>query len=181
MGFTNPRWTAKENGIGIVKDLHSEAARANILIMMLPDSPDVKEVILASNGLIHYIHPHSVIIDMGSINPLTSNKIAAAFDEKGKESLDAPVSGGVKGATEGTLSIMVGGKKETIKQIQPILKMHGKNPYLCRSSWQRASCKAVQLNYSCHEHSGDMRSFCASAGIEFRSQYLKGSIDGGSS
>ena len=88
------------------------AAKTKTVITMLPNSPEVKEVALGKNGLIEGVSEGSVLIDMSSIAPLASREMAAALAEKGAEMLDAPVSGGEPKAIEGTIAVMVGGKKE---------------------------------------------------------------------
>jgi 2-hydroxy-3-oxopropionate reductase len=81
------------------------------VITMLPNSPEVKQVVLAENGLVEGVTSGSVLIDMSSIAPLASKEISEALAEKGVEMLDAPVSGGEPKAIEGTIAVMVGGKK----------------------------------------------------------------------
>ena len=88
------------------------AAKTKTVITMLPNSPEVKEVALGKSGLIEGVSEGSVLIDMSSIAPLASREMAAALSEKGMEMLDAPVSGGEPKAIEGTIAVMVGGKKE---------------------------------------------------------------------
>lgn len=88
------------------------AAKTKTVITMLPNSPEVKEVALGKSGLIEGVSEGSVLIDMSSIAPLASREMAAALAEKGAEMLDAPVSGGEPKAIEGTIAVMVGGKKE---------------------------------------------------------------------
>ena len=88
------------------------AGRVKAIITMLPNSPQVKEVVLGKNGLIEGTTDGSVLIDMSSIAPLASREIAEALSAKGVEMLDAPVSGGEPKAIEGTIAVMVGGKKE---------------------------------------------------------------------
>lgn len=88
------------------------AAKTKTIITMLPNSPEVKEVALGEGGLIEGATQGSVLIDMSSIAPLASREIASALGEKGVEMLDAPVSGGEPKAIEGTIAVMVGGKKE---------------------------------------------------------------------
>jgi 2-hydroxy-3-oxopropionate reductase len=100
-------------------------ARASIVITMLPDGPEVEEVVLGANGILSGSKPGSLIIDMSSINPLVSQKIAAACAAKGVDFLDAPVSGGEPKAIDGTLAIMVGGEEEVFKKAEPILKCLG--------------------------------------------------------
>ena len=101
-------------------------ARAEIIITMLPDGPEVEEVVLGANGILSGAKSSgSLIIDMSSISPLVSQKIAAACDAKGVDFLDAPVSGGEPKAIDGTLAIMVGGKPEVFAKAEPILKCLG--------------------------------------------------------
>jgi len=92
------------------------------IITMLPDSPEVKEVVLGKNGLIEELKAGSVLIDMSSISPIVSRELSHKLEEKGVEMLDAPVSGGEPKAIEGTLSVMVGGKRDVFNKCYPILK-----------------------------------------------------------
>ncbi len=100
-------------------------ARSEIIITMLPDGPEVEEVILGVTGILSGAKPGSLIIDMSSISPLVSQKVAAACGAKGVDFLDAPVSGGEPKAIDGTLAIMVGGKPEVFAKAEPILKCLG--------------------------------------------------------
>lgn len=103
------------------------AGRADVIITMLPDSPDVKEVILGKDGVLEGIKPGSIVIDMSSINPLVSQEIEKELRKKGVEMLDAPVSGGETGAIQGTLAIMVGGEEKVFKDCVDIFNAVGKN------------------------------------------------------
>ncbi len=103
------------------------AERTEIIITMLPDSPEVKEVILGKDGVIQGAKSNSVVIDMSSINPLATQEIAKALKKKGIEMLDAPVSGGEAGAIQGTLAIMVGGQEEVFRECRDILGAMGKS------------------------------------------------------
>ncbi len=103
------------------------AGKAEVIITMLPDSPDVKEVILGKDGVLEGIKPGSIVIDMSSINPLVSQEIEKELKKKGVEMLDAPVSGGETGAIQGTLAIMVGGKEKVFNESVEIFKAVGKN------------------------------------------------------
>lgn len=98
------------------------AAQADIVITMLPNSPQVKELALGENGIIEGAKPGTILVDMSSIAPLVSREIAAKLADKGIEMLDAPVSGGEPKAIEGTLSVMVGGKKEVFDTCYPVMK-----------------------------------------------------------
>ena len=99
------------------------ASRADIIITMLPNSPHVKAVVLGSGGIIEGAKPGTVVIDMSSIAPLASREVYEALDAKGIDMLDAPVSGGEPKAIDGTLSVMVGGKKEIFEKYYEIMKV----------------------------------------------------------
>ena len=103
------------------------AQRAEIIVTMLPDSADSEDVILGKNGVLEGACEGSVVIDMSSIAPLVSQKIAAQAAKVKVEMLDAPVSGGQPGAIAGTLAIMVGGKEEVFQRCLPILDVMGRS------------------------------------------------------
>jgi 2-hydroxy-3-oxopropionate reductase len=103
------------------------AQRSEVIITMLPDSPEVKEVILGKEGVLEGLKAGSVVIDMSSINPLISREIAEELQKKGGRMLDAPVSGGEPGAIQGALAIMVGGEETVFNDCLEILKPMGKN------------------------------------------------------
>lgn len=103
------------------------AERSEIIITMLPNSPDVESVVLGENGILEGAKPGNIIIDMSSIEPLVSQRIAAEAKKKGVEFLDAPVSGGEPGAIQGTLAIMVGGNETIFKRCLPIFEALGKS------------------------------------------------------
>lgn len=98
------------------------AEQVDIIITMLPDSPQVKEVVLGEGGVIEGAQKGAVVIDMSSIAPLVSREIAAKLNDKGIAMLDAPVSGGEPKAIDGTLSVMVGGRPEVFDRCYPVLK-----------------------------------------------------------
>jgi 2-hydroxy-3-oxopropionate reductase len=100
-------------------------ARAEIVITMLPDGPEVEEVVLGADGILAGAEAGTLIVDMSSINPLVSQKIAKACAAKGVDFIDAPVSGGEPKAIEGTLAIMVGASDEAFAKAEPILKCMG--------------------------------------------------------
>ena len=101
------------------------AAQAEIVITMLPDGPEVEAAILGAGGVLEGARPGSVIVDMSSISPMVSQKVAAACEAKGVDFLDAPVSGGEPKAMDGTLAIMVGGKPKAFERVQPVLQKMG--------------------------------------------------------
>ena len=101
------------------------AAQSDILITMLPDGPEVREVFLGPDGVLAGAAPGLIAIDMSSINPVVSQEVAAACAQKGVEFLDAPVSGGEPKAIDATLAIMVGGKLEIFERVAPVLQKLG--------------------------------------------------------
>ena len=102
------------------------AAQCDVLITMLPNSPDVELVALGKDGIVEGARPGLIFIDMSTISPLVSQKIGQALAAKGVRMLDAPVSGGEKGAIDGALSIMVGGDQAVFDQVLPVLQAMGK-------------------------------------------------------
>lgn len=98
------------------------AAASDIVITMLPNSPQVKEVALGKDGILEGAKKGSVLIDMSSIAPLASREIAAELAKAGMEMLDAPVSGGEPKAIDGTISVMVGGKQEVFDKYYDVMK-----------------------------------------------------------
>ncbi len=106
-------------------------AETEVVITMLPNSPQVKEVMLGEEGLGAKMHAGQVFIDCSSINPLASKEIGAALARRGIEMLDAPVSGGEPKAIDGTLSFMVGGRQEVFDRFVPVLKLMGSSVVRC--------------------------------------------------
>ncbi len=103
------------------------AENCPVIITIVSDTPDVESVILGKNGIIETVRPGSVVIDMSTISPEATRRIAARLKEKGVFMLDAPVSGGEQGAIDGTLSVMVGGEKDVFERCLPVLRAMGKN------------------------------------------------------
>lgn len=99
----------------------------DIVITMLPDSPQVHEVVFGAGGVLEGVRKGQVFVDMSTISPLTSRQVFDAMAERGVPALDAPVSGGQKGAIEATLSIMVGGLKTAFDRVLPVFQVMGKN------------------------------------------------------
>ena len=105
-------------------------AKSEVVITMLPNSPDVKKAVLGENGVLEGAKSGTILVDMSSIAPLVSQEVEAEVRKKGVEMLDAPVSGGEPKAIDGTLSIMVGGKQEVFDQVVDILKVMGASAVL---------------------------------------------------
>ena len=124
---------------------------------MLPDSADSEAAILGPDGVLEGAKPGSVIIDMSSIAPLVSQKIAAECAKKGVEMLDAPVSGGEPGAINATLAIMVGGKQEVFDQSYDLLKTMGANVVLTGGIGAGGVTKLAQPDHRSGQHRGAQR------------------------
>jgi 2-hydroxy-3-oxopropionate reductase len=103
------------------------ASEADIVITMLPDSPEVNAIVLGDNGVLAGIRKGALFIDMSTIAPATSVSLFDAFAKQGVEALDAPVSGGQAGAEGATLSIMVGGSESAFQRAVPVFEKMGKN------------------------------------------------------
>lgn len=102
------------------------AMASDMVITMLPNSPQVEEVIAGPSGILEGARKGLIIIDMSTIAPAVSRKLAQEASTRGVHMLDAPVSGGSQGAINGTLSIMVGGEREIVEQARPVLEAMGK-------------------------------------------------------
>ena len=103
------------------------ASRSEVIITMLPNSPEVKEAVLGTKGVIHGVKPKAIFIDMSSISPIASKDVSDNLRQKEVAMLDAPVSGGEPKAIEGTLAIMVGGPQDTFDSVKDILGAMGKS------------------------------------------------------
>jgi 3-hydroxyisobutyrate dehydrogenase len=102
------------------------AAESDVVVSCVSDGPDVEEVHLGRNGTIEGARPGTVVVDCSTIDPDVARRVAAKLAEKGVAFLDAPVSGGQKGASEGTLSFFVGGDAEALGKARPVLEAMGK-------------------------------------------------------
>jgi 2-hydroxy-3-oxopropionate reductase len=103
------------------------AERADIVITMVPDTPDVEAVLFADNGIAAGLGKGKVVVDMSSISPIATKAFAAKINALGCDYLDAPVSGGEVGAKNATLSIMVGGPESAFARVKPLFEVMGKN------------------------------------------------------
>lgn len=102
------------------------AEKTRVIITMLPDSQDVRDVVFGNNGILDALTDEHLLIDMSTIAPATSVEVNAALRERGARALDAPVSGGDKGAIAGTLSVMVGGEAADFQRAMPLFEAMGK-------------------------------------------------------
>jgi 2-hydroxy-3-oxopropionate reductase len=102
------------------------AAQCDVLVTVLPNSPDVEAVALGKDGIVEGARSGLIYVDMSTISPIVSQQVGKALAERGVRMLDAPVSGGERGAIDGALSIMVGGDESTFKAVLPIFQAMGK-------------------------------------------------------
>jgi len=132
-----------EAGAKLAKSPKEVAENSDVVISIVTGSEDVKEVLLGANGAIHGAKKGDIFIDMSTISPIATVEIAEILTESGVEMLDAPVSGGVIGARDGTLSIMVGGKEEIYKKCEPLFEVMGKTITYIGGNGDGQVCKAV--------------------------------------
>lgn len=144
------------------------AERSDIVITMLPDTPDVEKVLLGEGGILGGARPGMILVDMSTISPKASVKMARLLKERGIAMLDAPVSGGQKGAVEGTLSIMVGGDADVFERCVPVFNALGKTIALVGPNGAGATVKlcnqvicAINIVSMCE----GMR-LCSKAGVD---------------
>jgi 2-hydroxy-3-oxopropionate reductase len=112
-------------GAGEGKSSQDVATQSEVVVTMLPNSPEVKEAVLGEQGVIFGAKAETIVVDMSSISPIASKEISGELQKKGIVMLDAPVSGGEPKAIEGTLAIMVGGPQETFDKVKDILGKMG--------------------------------------------------------
>ncbi len=132
--FSSNKDTAAEMaavGAKIAASVKEIGANCDVILTMLPDSPQVKSVMLGEGGVIESIKEGSTFIDMSSISPIASQEIARELAKKGVRMLDTPVSGGEPKAIDGTLSFMVGGDKEVFDEFKPLLETMGVSVVRC--------------------------------------------------
>lgn len=116
-----------DNGLIACSSSQEVAQKADVIILMLPDTPQVEEVLFGENGVSSGLRGNQVVVDMSSISPIATKEFAQKINELGCQYLDAPVSGGEVGAKAGSLTIMVGGPQEAFEQVRPLFELMGKN------------------------------------------------------
>lgn len=122
------------------------AERADIIITMVPDTPDVEKVLFGPEGVAEGLKastPGKVVVDMSSISPVETKAFAQRIEALGSDYLDAPVSGGDVGARNATLSIMVGGKPAVFERVKPVFECMGKNITLVGDTGAGQTCKVA--------------------------------------
>jgi len=117
--------------------------KSDIVIIMVPDTPDVADVLFSENGVAAGLSPGKIVVDMSSISPIQTKEFARKIEALGCEYLDAPVSGREVGAKAASLTIMVGGKQEVFDKIKPLFERMGKNITLVGASGDGQTCKVA--------------------------------------
>ena len=111
----------------VLDSLKAVAEHAEVIIIMVPDTPDVRDVLFRTDGIASGLSPGKTVVDMSSISPIDTKVFAAEVAQKGCDYVDAPVSGGEVGAKAASLTIMVGGSEAAFQRVKPLFELMGKN------------------------------------------------------
>ena len=130
-------------GAAICTTAGGVAERANIIFTMVPDTPDVEEVLFGEYGVASGLTKGKTVVDMSSIDPIATRGFAKRIQALGCDYLDAPVSGGEVGAKAGSLTIMVGGEPQAFEHIKPLFELMGKNITLVGTAGDGQVCKVA--------------------------------------
>ncbi len=117
----------REPGATACATARDVAAQAEIIILMVPDTPDVEAVLFGTDGVAAGLQPGAIVVDMSSISPIETKAFASRIEAAGGHYLDAPVSGGEVGAKAASLTIMVGGPEAVFERVRPVFELMGKN------------------------------------------------------
>ena len=115
----------------------------DVIIVMVPDTPDVEMVLFGENGVAEGLSSGKIVVDMSSISPVETKEFAQKINAGGCHYLDAPVSGGEVGAKAGTLTIMVGGDQTTFDKVKPLFELMGQNITLVGGNGDGQTCKVA--------------------------------------
>jgi 2-hydroxy-3-oxopropionate reductase len=130
-------------GCAAATSVADATSKSDVIILMLPDTPDVETVLFGEGGVASALANGKTIVDMSSISPTETKKFAARVRELGCDYLDAPVSGGEVGAKAGTLTIMVGGAPAVFERMKPLFELMGKNITLIGENGDGQTCKVA--------------------------------------
>ena len=122
----------REAGATVCDTLKAIAERSETIILMVPDTPDVRSVLFDPDGVAEGLSPGKIVVDMSSISPIETKLFAAEINKKGCDYFDAPVSGGEVGAKAASLTIMVGGPERAFRQGQAALRIDGQEHHFGR-------------------------------------------------
>ncbi|MBT8361784.1 MAG: 2-hydroxy-3-oxopropionate reductase [Desulfobacterales bacterium] len=137
-----PKELLGENGTAYATN-KEVAEAAEVIIIMVPDTPQVESALFGQNGVFSGLREGHVVIDMSSISPIATKEFAAKINQRGAEYLDAPVSGGEVGAKAATLTIMVGGSQDAFNTAKPLFETLGKNITLVGGNGDGQTCKVA--------------------------------------
>ncbi len=132
-----------DKGAQVVSSAKEAALMGEVIIVMVPDTPDVETVLFGENGVAEGLSQGKIVIDMSSISPVETKLFAEKINALGCKYLDAPVSGGEVGAKAGTLTIMVGGDQKIFDKIKPLFELMGKNITLVGGNGDGQTCKVA--------------------------------------
>ncbi|MGE3913247.1 MAG: 3-hydroxyisobutyrate dehydrogenase [Chloroflexota bacterium] len=133
----------REFGAEVASSASEAAVAGDVVVTMLPSSPHVEEAVLGPGGVLEGMRPGTVLVDMSTIDPLVSKRVAEQVAARGFRMLDAPVSGGSVGARDATLTIMVGGPADLFEECRPVLEAMGKNVIHCGENGMGEVVKVV--------------------------------------
>src|SRR6266566_756538 len=119
------------------------ARKADVIITMVPDTPDVEAVVFGKGGVVEGLSKGKIVVDMSSISPLETKRFAEKINALGCDYLDAPVSGGEVGAKAASLTIMVGGPEDVFNKVKPLFELMGKNITLVGGNGDGQTCKVA--------------------------------------
>jgi 2-hydroxy-3-oxopropionate reductase len=132
-----------ENGATLCESGNAVAQQADIVILMVPDTPHVESVLFGENGVASGLRANQIVVDMSSISPIATKEFARKINELGCQYLDAPVSGGEVGAKAASLTIMVGGSQAVFDKVKPLFELMGKNITLVGSNGDGQTTKVA--------------------------------------
>ena len=132
-----------EKGATVVSSAKEAAEKGDVVIIMVPDTPDVESVLFGENGVAEGLSSGKIVVDMSSISPVETKEFAQKINAIGCSYLDAPVSGGEVGAKAGTLTIMVGGDQPTFDRVKPLFELMGQNITLVGGNGDGQTCKVA--------------------------------------
>jgi 2-hydroxy-3-oxopropionate reductase len=155
-----------DQGAVLCRSSREVAEKADVIITMVPDTPDVADVLFGENGVAGGLAQGKIVVDMSSISPMETKRFAARINELGCEYLDAPVSGGEVGAKAASLTIMVGGSEEAFGKVKPLFELMGKNITLVGGNGDGQTCKVANqiIVATTIEAVGEALLFAAKAG-----------------
>jgi len=140
---SKPRAEIVESGATMCANAREVAQRADVVFLMLPDTPDVQKVLFGEGGVAEGLTKRKTVVDMSSISPIETKTFAERIRALGCDYLDAPVSGGEVGAKAASLTIMVGGEPAVFERVKPLLELMGRNITLVGGNGDGQTCKVA--------------------------------------